>query len=32
LLVQKNEYLTGNISDEFRAIKESVLSGVDVLW
>jgi ATP-dependent DNA helicase DinG len=32
LLVQRNGYQTGNISDEFRAIKESVLFGVDTFW
>lgn len=32
LLVQQNGYQTNNISDEFRAIKESVLFGVDTFW
>ena len=32
LLVQQGGYQTNNISDEFRAIKESVLFGVDTFW
>ncbi|MBA4417172.1 MAG: hypothetical protein C0392_04580 [Syntrophus sp. (in: bacteria)] len=32
LLIQKNGCGTGTISDEFRAIKESVLFGVDTFW
>ena len=32
LLIQRNGCQTGNISDEFRSIKESVLFGVDTFW
>ncbi len=32
LLVQRNGCQTGNISEEFRSIKESVLFGVDTFW
>jgi ATP-dependent DNA helicase DinG len=32
LLVQRNGYPTGDLCDEFRAVKESVLFGVDTFW
>jgi ATP-dependent DNA helicase DinG len=32
LLIQQSGYPTGNLCDEFRAIKESVLFGVDTFW
>jgi len=32
LLIQRNGYPTGDLCDEFRAVKESVLFGVDTFW
>ena len=32
LLVQRNGYPTGDLCDEFRTVKESVLFGVDTFW
>ena len=32
LLIQRSGYPTGNLCDEFRAVKESVLFGVDTFW
>ncbi|MCE5210569.1 MAG: ATP-dependent DNA helicase [Deltaproteobacteria bacterium] len=32
LLIQRNGYPTGDLYDEFRAVKESVLFGVDTFW
>ena len=32
LLIQRSGYPTGDLCDEFRAVKESVLFGVDTFW
>ena len=32
LLIQRNGHPTGDLCDEFRAVKESVLFGVDTFW
>lgn len=32
LLIQRNGFPTGDLCDEFRAVKESVLFGVDTFW
>ncbi len=32
LLIQRSGYPTGDLCDEFRALKESVLFGVDTFW